>query len=141
MRTDRIRCVVISHLPIQSYSLTHWGWVTHVYVSNLTIIGSDNGLSPGRRQAIAWTNVGILLIGPLATNFSKMLIEIHTFSFKKIHLKMSFGKWRSFCLGFSVLKVTSSTISKSLSACPSHYTETYDITIQRYCRPHTNQSK
>ena len=32
--------------------LTHWGWVTHICVDNLTIIGSDNGLSPGRRQAI-----------------------------------------------------------------------------------------
>ena len=33
--------------------------------SKLTITGSDNGLSPGRRQAIIWTNDGILLIGPL----------------------------------------------------------------------------
>ena len=37
-------------------------------------IGSDNGLSPGRRQAIIWTNVGILLIEPLGTNFSEILI-------------------------------------------------------------------
>ena len=72
--------------------LTHWGRVTHICFGNLTNIGSDNGLSPGRRQAITWTNVGILLIGPLGTNFSEMLIEIHTFSFKKIHLKMSSGK-------------------------------------------------
>ena len=84
-------------------SLTHWGRVTHICVGNLTIIGSDNGLSPGRRQAITWTNVGILLIGPLGTNFSEMLIEIHTFSFKKIHLKMSSGKWQPFCLGLNVL--------------------------------------
>ena len=83
--------------------LTHWGRVTHICVFNLTIIGSDNGLSPGRRQAITWTNVGILLIGPLATNFSEMFIEIHTFSFKKIHLKMSSGKWRPFCRGLNVL--------------------------------------
>ena len=84
-------------------SLTHWGWVTHIYVGNLTIIGSDNGLSPGRRQAITWTNVGILLIGPLGTNFSQMLIKIHTFSFKKTNLRMSSGKWRPFCLGLNVL--------------------------------------
>ena len=83
--------------------LTHWGRVTHIYVGNLAIIVSDNGLSPGRRQAIIWTNVGILLIGPLGTNFSEMLIEIHTFSFKKIHLKMSSGKWRPFCLGLNML--------------------------------------
>ena len=42
----------------------------------LTIIGSDNGLSPGRRQAMIWTNAGILLIGALGTNFSEILIEI-----------------------------------------------------------------
>ena len=83
--------------------LTHWGRVTHICVGNLTIIGSDNGLSPGRRQTITWTNVGILLIGPLGTNFSEMLIEIHTFSFKKIYSKMSSGKWRLFCRGLNVL--------------------------------------
>ena len=43
---------------------THWGRVTHICVNKLAIIGSDNGLglSPGRRQAIIWTNAGILLI-------------------------------------------------------------------------------
>ena len=54
------------------WMLTHWGRVTHICVSKLTIIGSDNGLSPGRRQAIIWTNAGILLIGPLGTNFSEI---------------------------------------------------------------------
>ena len=38
--------------------LTHWGRVTHICVGKLTIIGSDNGLSPERRQAIIWTNIG-----------------------------------------------------------------------------------
>ena len=56
--------------------LTHWGRVTHICVDNLTIIGSDNGLSPGQRQAIIWTNAVILLIGPLGTNFSEILIKI-----------------------------------------------------------------
>ena len=51
-------------------SLTHWGRVTHICVSKVIIIGSDNGLSPGRRQAIIWTNAGILLIGHLGINFS-----------------------------------------------------------------------
>ena len=89
-----------------SYSkrrLTHWGRVTHICVVKLTIIGSDNGLSPGRRQAIIWTNAGILLIGPLGTNFIEILAGIQTFSFKKMHLKMSSAKWRPFCLGLNVL--------------------------------------
>ena len=42
-------------------------------------------------QAIIWTDVGILLIGPLGTNFSEILIEIYTFSFRKMHLKMEDG--------------------------------------------------
>ena len=49
-----------------------------------TIISSDNDLSPGRLQAIIWTNAGILLIGPLWTNFSEILFEIYTFSFWKM---------------------------------------------------------
>ena len=32
----------------------------HTWVSKLTIICSDNGLSPGRRQGIIWTNAGNL---------------------------------------------------------------------------------
>ena len=68
---------------------SHWGRVTQICVSKLTITGSDNGLSPGRHQAIIWTNAGILLIGPLVTNFCEILIGIHIFSFKKMHLKMS----------------------------------------------------
>ena len=87
------------------FTLTHWGRVTHICVSKLTIIGSDNGLSPDRHQAIIWTNAGILLIGPLGTNFSEILIEILTFSIKKMRLKVSSVKRRPFCLGLNVLTV------------------------------------
>ena len=69
------------------WSLTHWGWVMHICIGKLTIIDSDNGLSPGRRQAIIWTNTGIVLFGTLETNFSKILIKIQIFSLKKIHWK------------------------------------------------------
>ena len=61
---------------LKALILTHWGQVRHICVNKLTIIGSDNGLSPGQCQAIIWTNAGILLIGPLGTNFSEILIEI-----------------------------------------------------------------
>ena len=91
--------------PHASILLTHWGRATHKCVGKLTIIGSDNGLPPGRRQAFIWTIAGTLLIGPLETNFSEMLIEIQTVSFKKMHLKLSSAKWRSFCLGLDVLMV------------------------------------
>ena len=83
--------------------LTHWGRGTHICVSKLAFIGSDNGLSPGRRQAIIWTSAGILLIRPLGTNFNEMLIEILTFSLMKMRLKVSSAKRRPFCLGPNVL--------------------------------------
>ena len=89
---------------------THWGRATHICVGKLTFIGSDNSLSPGRRLAIIWTIVGILLIGPSGTNFSEILIGIQTFSFKKSHLKTSSAKWRLFCLGLNGLNNGLATI-------------------------------
>ena len=83
--------------------LTHWGWVTHICVSKLTIIDPDNGLSPGWRHSIISTNDGILLVGLLETNFSKIWIVSFSFPFKKMHLKISSGKWRPFCLSLNVL--------------------------------------
>ena len=71
------------------WHLTHWGWVMHICFSELTIIGSDKSLSPCQHQAIIWTNAGILLIGPLGTNFIEILMEIQIFSLKKMHLKIT----------------------------------------------------
>ena len=73
--------------------------VTYICVNNITIISSDD-----RRQAFISTNAWILLIGPLRINFNEILIEIRTFSFKKIHLTLPSGKWRPSCLCLSVLK-------------------------------------
>ena len=64
-----------------------WG----IYAS-VTIIAPDNGLSPDWHQGIIWINAGVLLIGPLETNFSEVLIEMQTFSFKKMHFKVSSAK-------------------------------------------------
>ena len=77
--------------------------MTHIRVSKLTVIGSDNGLSPGQRQAIMWTNAGILLIQNMGTSFSQILSKIPTFPFKEMHLKISSAKLRQFWLGLSVL--------------------------------------
>ena len=70
--------------------------MTLVCVCKLTIIVSDNGLAPGRRQAIIWINAGILLIRPLGTNFREILSEIDIFEFQKMYLKTSSEKWRPF---------------------------------------------
>ena len=104
--------------------LTHWGRVTHICINKLTIIGSDNGLSPGWRQVIIWTNAEILLNGCLGTNFSEILIKIFTLSFRKMHLKMLSGKWQPF---FSVLKGYGHEIlTKRLGSSPE---ETVTLTM------------
>ena len=102
-------------MSTQVLKLTYWGRVTHICVGKLSIIGSDNGLTPERRQAIIWTNAGILLIGPLGTNLSEILIEILTFSFKKMRLKVSSAKWRPFCLG---LNVSTPFHFRPVASCP-----------------------
>ena len=89
--------LITSYMPIAPPSAPSFIWISHniiidishICVCKLTAIGSDNCLSPGRCQAIIWTNAGILLIGPLGINFSKIFIKISTFSFKKMDLKMS----------------------------------------------------
>ena len=77
----RVKVTIFQHW------LTHWARVALICVGKLSIIGSDNALSPGRRQAIIWTNAGILLIGSLRTNFSEIWVGNHILSSKKIHLK------------------------------------------------------
>ena len=84
-------------------ALIHWGRAVHICVSIVGHIGSVNGLPPGRRQSIIWTNFRILLIWTLGTNLSEILSNIHIFLFKKMHLKMLAVKWRSFCLDLNVL--------------------------------------
>ena len=93
----------VCNIEMLSSRLTHWGWVTHKCICNLTIVDSDNSLSRGRRQAIIWINAGILSIRTLGTNFSEILIYIDTFSFKKMYLKMSSGKRRPFSFSLNVL--------------------------------------
>ena len=79
-QTDRwIQRATDRHIGMHCGYLIHWGRVTHICVGYLTTIGSGNGLAPCRHQAIIWPYTGIWLIGPSGTNFSEILIEIHTF--------------------------------------------------------------
>ena len=113
--------------------------MTHIGISKLTIIGSDNGLLPGRRQAIIWTNAGILLIGLLGTNFSGILKEIYTFSFKKMHLKMSSGKRRPFCLGLNMLMLShhhARHFGYSMSTYQHCYQAQDCFFLYSICQPH-----
>ena len=90
-------------------SLTLWGRVTYICVCKQAIIGSDNGLSPGRCQTI-WANTGVLLIGDLGTNFNAISSKIYTFSWMKIHMQMSSANWWAFCLGLNEFRSQRSKI-------------------------------
>ena len=74
-------------LPTRYHHLYILGRVTLICTRKLTVIGSDDGLQPGRHQAIIWTNAEILWIGTLGLNFGESLDEIHIFSFKRMHRK------------------------------------------------------
>ena len=72
--------------------------MAHICVSKLSISGSDNGLSPGRCQAIIWTSDVILLIGPLEKYFSEILIKIfcifvHKNVFENVWKMAAILKW------------------------------------------------
>ena len=110
----------------------HWGRMTHICVSKLTIIGSDNDLSPSRRQAIIWTNAGILLIRPSGTNFSETLIEIDVFSFKKMQLKVSSAKRRTFCLGLNVLNMARRLSRCANKKCTWCHSKSFNTTLWQY---------
>ena len=100
---SHLLCRINASLSSTREALTHWGQVIHICISNLDIIGSDNGLSPVRCQAIIWTNAAILSIRPYGTYFSEISFTIQKFSFKELQLKLSSVKWRPFCLCLNVL--------------------------------------
>ena len=87
------------HTNMQAYQtvLTQWGRVMHICVGNVSIIGSDNGLSPARRQATIWTNVGILL----GTNFSDIFFQVH--AFENVVSKMAAILSRPQCVKYAVV--------------------------------------
>ena len=74
--------------------LTHWGRVTHICVSKLTIIGSDNGLSPGRRPSHylnqCWDIVNQTLRNKLQWNVDRNSnIFIHENAFENVVCQMA----------------------------------------------------
>ena len=104
--------------------LTHWGRVAHI-----CIFGSDNGLSPGRGQAIIWTNAVILLIEPLGTNFSEILIKIDTFSLKKFW-EMSVILSRPQCVNTIFLSVGYMAIRlDALGACSGRICRSLSLVV------------
>ena len=91
----------------------------------MIIIASDNGLSPDRRQAIIWTNAGLLSIAPLRTYFSENLIKKQPFSLKKMHVKTSSAQWCPSCLGLNVLNHNKTERYKNVWHSPKIYVSSH----------------
>ena len=72
---------------------------------------SSSPMMPVRRQAITWTNVGLLLIRLLGTNFSEIRCAIlsYSFSYKEMHLKISSARIAA-VLSYVVLALTESIV-------------------------------
>ena len=90
------------------------------------IIVSVNGLSPTRHRAITRANAALSSIGPLGTQFNEILLEIRSFSFKKIHLKWLSAKCRPVCFGLNVFSGNSRTFVNDSSQSNSGITWNYD---------------
>ena len=105
--------------------------MTHICVSKLTIIASDNGLSPNWRQAIIWTSAGLLLIGPLGTKFSEIIIEILTFSFKKCAWKCRLRNGVHFVSASMWTHIKETSKSALLALCVGNSPVAGEFRIQR----------
>ena len=101
-------------VKIYQHCLTHWGRVTHICVSDLTSIGSDNGLMPGRHQVIIRTNAGILLIRPLGTNFSEFSVEILNIFIQENAFESVVCEKAAICFGLNELRYSGDEIK-----CPT----------------------
>ena len=77
--------------------VTHWGHLTHICIGDSTIIVSDNGLSPNRRQAIFWTEMGILM------KFQAKFKNLHSWDiFQKVLWQKATNLYRSQCIVISI---------------------------------------
>ena len=85
--------------------LIHWGRMTHIFVNKLTIISSDNNLSPEQHQAIIWTNSGILLIGTSSAKLRPFCIGLDVLrrSWVKQFLEIKYRSYRNSIIGSSVV--------------------------------------
>ena len=123
-------------------------WHISLSVFYQAIIGSGDGLSPVRSQAIIWTNVGLLSIRPLGTNFSEILIKIAKIWIKKTHLEMALilsplqcVKWVQITTTNISIRLATSTPSmislngniffRLLSLCAGNSQVTSEFTSQR----------
>ena len=103
---------LLAHIYVSRYDfafswvvmLIHWRRVTHICVNEITIIGSDNGMSLGQRQAIIWwwNIINWTVWNKLQCNFNlNSNIFIQENAFENVHF-VSAPMWR---LVFGIIRV------------------------------------
>ena len=91
--------LVINSAP-NPLTTPHPSPLCRIYASvNWVTNGSDNGLSPTRRQAIIQTNAVLVSIGPSETNISEFVIKIQTFHSRECIWKCRLGNGGHFSRG------------------------------------------
>ena len=108
---------VFSLLDHQLYpatdSLTHWGRMTHICVSKLTIIGSDNWYRLAGVKRLSEPMLGYYQLD----RSKQTSVNSCIFQFRKLHLQLSSGNWRPF-------------FSASMCYLYAHYAAQYPSTFQ-----------
>ena len=103
--TSKCRMRNYSHFVSASMCfLTHRGRVPHESIRNLSVAGSDNGLSHVHCQNIPKSIVAYCKLS-LESNFKEIVITVHAFTFKNIHLKVSAALVCHFDIGLQVSKI------------------------------------
>ena len=119
---------------IQPQCVMHWGRVTHLCISKITSIASDNGLVPSRRQAIIWSNAGILLI--LWNLKRNSYIFIQGNAFENVVWKKAAILSRPQCVNTSPPR-TKSLIGRPVDVTPKHFHNQhhYSVLVRSYILP------
>ena len=93
--------IYLFEICTEDIPLTHCGRVTHIWSVNLSsLVHITDCRLVGAKPL--WTNDAKLSIWPLGTNFNEISIELHIFSFKKMHLKILSSTCQPFCLCLNV---------------------------------------
>ena len=108
-----------SFLP-RAIMVTHWGRVMHIYVSKISIIHSDNGLSPAGRHANIYPSAGILLIKALGINISGILIEINIFPLKKCIRKLRLQNGVYFVSAWNLTSLRTAVCLQTYRSCSTN---------------------
>ena len=108
---------LLTLLMLVNISLTWWREKGRAFNSSPRVPQICLRESPIWPQAIIGTNAWLLSIRPWGTNFSEILIQMQTFSFGKMRLKMSSAKWRPFCPGGDELSETVEYIARKYVGC------------------------